>query len=57
MELAEQLSEDGYLVYSTVIDLPETLKNFDSTKLKAYERGNVDKFVQHLDNLMGFSVE
>lgn len=54
-ELAEQLSNDGYLIQTTVQNLPETLRNIDTSKLKSYEQGNVDKFIEYLDNAMGFS--
>jgi beta-1,4-N-acetylglucosaminyltransferase len=54
-ELAEQLSEDGYLFYTTVSQLGSALSNLDTTKLKPYEKGNVDKFIEFLDNSMGFS--
>jgi beta-1,4-N-acetylglucosaminyltransferase len=53
-ELAEQLSNDNHLFYSKLSDLPEVLKTFDAKKLKEYEKGNVDNFVQYLDNYMGF---
>lgn len=55
MELAEQLSRDNYLVYTTVDQLAETLKAFDVAKLKKYDKGNVDKFIDYLDDAMGFS--
>lgn len=55
MELAEQLSRDNYLVYTTVDQLAETLKSFDVAKLKKYDKGNVDKFIDYLDDAMGFS--
>lgn len=54
IELAEQLSNDNYLFYTTVNKLSETLKSFDVAKLKKYEKGNVDKFIEYLDNAMGF---
>lgn len=54
IELAEQLSNDKYLFFTTVDQLPETLKSFDVKKLKKYETGNVDQFVDFLDNAMGF---
>jgi beta-1,4-N-acetylglucosaminyltransferase len=53
-ELAEQLSNDNYLFYSTVSELPEILKTFDVEKLEKYEKGNVDKFIEFLDNSIGF---
>lgn len=55
IELAEQLSNDNYLFYSTVNDLAGTLKTFDASKLKPYEKGNVDKFIDYLDNAIGFT--
>lgn len=54
IELAEQLSNDGYLFYTTISQLPETLASFDISKLKKYEEGNAGKFVQYLDDMMGF---
>lgn len=54
-ELAEQLSEDGYLIHTTVSQLGETLSTLDTNKLKQYEKGNIDKFIEYLDNAMGFS--
>lgn len=55
IELAEQLSKDGYLFHTTIKNLLTGLKDFDVTELKKYEPGNVDKFVKYLDNYMGFS--
>lgn len=55
VELAEQLSKDNYLNHTTVSQLPAMLKSFDFTKLKTYEKGNVDKFVEYLDDVMGFT--
>lgn len=55
IELAEQLSSDNYLFHTTVLQLSDTLQSFDSSKLKTYEKGNVDKFIEYLDNIMGFS--
>ena len=54
VELAEQLHKDKYLFYSTISELPETLKTFDVTQLKEYEKGNVGKFIEYLDDFMGF---
>lgn len=54
-ELAEQLASEDYLFHTTVERLPETLRTFDAEKLKKYEKGNVDKFVAYLDDVMGFS--
>lgn len=53
-ELAEQLSSENYLFYTTVKELPETLKTIDLSKLQTYEKGNADKFIEFLDNAMGF---
>jgi beta-1,4-N-acetylglucosaminyltransferase len=54
IELAEQLSNDNYLFHTTVNQLAETLKSFDAAELKTYEKGNVGKFIDYLDNAMGF---
>lgn len=53
-ELAKQLSDDSFLFYATVEQLPEALKTFDISKLKKYEKGNVDMFIEHLNDEMGF---
>lgn len=55
-ELAEQLYNDGYLLYCTPKTLSDTLKNQSSAlaNLREYESGNVQAFVKHLDDLMGF---
>lgn len=53
-ELAEQLSNDGFLFHTTVGRLPETLKTIDVEKLTKYEKGNVNKFIEYLDDAMGF---
>lgn len=55
VELAEQLSKDNYLSHTTVSQLPDTLKSFDPSTLKNYEKGNVGRFIEYLDDLMGFS--
>jgi beta-1,4-N-acetylglucosaminyltransferase len=54
IELAEQLAKDGYLFYSNVKDLPNTLHQIDTSKLRKYEPGNIDKFILYLDNYFGF---
>jgi beta-1,4-N-acetylglucosaminyltransferase len=54
IELAEQLHKEKYLFYSTISQLPETLQSFDVTQLREYEKGNVKKFVEYLDDFMGF---
>lgn len=54
-ELAEQLSKDGYLFYTTINDLPNSLQNLNVSELREYEPGNLDKFVSYLDNYMGFT--
>lgn len=54
-ELAEQLAEDEYLFYTSVPNLHDALRTFDKTKLKTYEKGNVGKFIEYLDNAMGFT--
>lgn len=53
-ELAEQLSNDKFLIHTTVDKLPETLRTFDVAKLEKYEKGDVDKFIAYLDQQMGF---
>jgi beta-1,4-N-acetylglucosaminyltransferase len=54
LELAEKLQEENYLLYTTVDQLPERLKEISTHKFKKYEAGNVKKFVERLDQLMGF---
>ncbi|XP_055679718.1 UDP-N-acetylglucosamine transferase subunit ALG13 homolog [Lutzomyia longipalpis] len=54
IELAQQLGEEGVLVHCTPATLPETLKHFDTEKLKDYQRGDPMNFVRELDKLMGF---
>ncbi|CRL05232.1 CLUMA_CG018221, isoform A [Clunio marinus] len=55
IELAEQLSADNYLFHTSVKNLPNTLKNFDISLLKKYEKGNIDGFIEYLDDVMGFA--
>lgn len=54
IELAEQLHKDGYLVYCFLSSLLETLESFDVTSLKKYEKGNLNQFIEYLDDFMGF---
>lgn len=54
VELAEQLYKEKYLFYSTISNLTDTLQSFNISELKEYEQGNVDKFVNYLDDFMGF---
>lgn len=55
-ELAEQLNRDGYLLYCTPNTLSELIKKLEINikNLKPYECGNLNKFVKHLNILMGF---
>lgn len=54
IELAEQLHKDGYLIYCFLSSLVETLETFDVTSLKKYEKGNLNQFIEYLDDFMGF---
>ncbi|XP_070494144.1 UDP-N-acetylglucosamine transferase subunit ALG13 [Chironomus tepperi] len=54
IELAEQLHKDGYLVYCFLSNLVETLETFDASSLKEYEKGNLNQFIEYLDDFMGF---
>lgn len=54
IELAQQLYDDGYLLYCTPDRLVETLGNLDSKSIKPYAKGNVEDFIDCLDRLMGF---
>lgn len=51
-ELAEQLSEEGYLSWSTTQTLVNVLGSFK--KMKSYDKGDVSAFISALDGLMGF---
>lgn len=53
-ELAEQLFEDGYLLYCKPKNLNETLQKIDVSKLKKYKKGNIKEFVGFVDEFMGF---
>lgn len=57
-ELAQQLFIDGHLLYCTPNTLTEMLTDLNKkvTSLKPYEPGhnNMQKFVSHLNTLMGF---
>lgn len=55
LELAEQLSSDGYLLYTTLNMLSDTVKSFCDSNLKEYETGSIEKLVLHLDTFMRFS--
>ena len=54
IELAEQLHKDGYLTYCFLSNLVEKLETFDVTSLKEYEKGNLNTFIEYLDDFMGF---
>lgn len=54
VELAEQLYNEKYLLYSTTSNLEDNLRSFDTSQLRDYEPGNVGKFIEYLDNFMGF---
>ncbi|XP_036324568.1 UDP-N-acetylglucosamine transferase subunit ALG13 homolog [Rhagoletis pomonella] len=52
-ELAEQLSEEGYLFYCRVQGLAKTIEQADETKLKPYENSNnMHTFVRYLNEMM-----
>ncbi|KAG5671625.1 hypothetical protein PVAND_001818 [Polypedilum vanderplanki] len=53
-ELAHQLQNECYLECTPLSMLHNTLNNFDATKLKKYESGNINKFIEYLDDYMGF---
>lgn len=53
-ELAEQLTKEKFLFHTTVEQLPDFLRTFDVASLKTYEKGNVDQFIEYLDDAMGF---
>lgn len=54
IELAEALSSENYLFQTTIDNLANTLSSLDVSKLKKYEKGNIDKFIKFLDDSMGF---
>lgn len=54
IELAQQLYDDGYLLYCTPDRIDDTLRNMDVSSLKPYTRGNVEDFIDCLDRFMGF---
>lgn len=54
MELARQLANDGYLVYSKCNSLYETLQELNPANLKHYTEGNPELFGSFLDSVMGF---
>lgn len=53
-ELAEQLFNDGFLLYCTPNTVPEALEKMRETTFSEYEPGNAREFVRQLDSLMGF---
>lgn len=54
IELAEQLHLDGNLFYCFPQDLRKTLTTCDFDGLKPYQKGDMTRFVNCLDELMGF---
>lgn len=54
-DLAEKLASDGHLHYCGVSSLLESLQTLDFTNLKPFPPGKPEKFVEHLDKLMGFA--
>lgn len=54
IELAQQLADEGYLIYCTPKTLANTLIQLDLSKLKPYEKGNPNNFVTQLNKLFNF---
>ncbi|CAO1433883.1 unnamed protein product [Diamesa tonsa] len=55
VELAEQLASENYLIHTSLNQLHTTLKTFNADKLQIYEPGKVTKFIEYLDDFMGFT--
>jgi len=53
-ELAEKLAQDGHLHYCGVSSLVESLQSLDFQNLKPFLPGQPQKFVEHLDRILGF---
>ncbi|XP_011192014.2 UDP-N-acetylglucosamine transferase subunit ALG13 homolog [Zeugodacus cucurbitae] len=54
IELAQQLSDEGYLYYSNIEGLVETIKQANLEELKPYEkRNNMESFVKYLNEMIG----
>lgn len=58
VELAEQLSADGYILHCSPAGLSDTLRKLGrdgaDELFRPYEAGSVDNFVRKLDTFMGF---
>lgn len=55
LELAQQLYNDGHVLYSKCCDLLMTLQQMDLTSLRPFPPGQPRKFADFLDQCMGFS--
>lgn len=55
VELAEQLASENYLTHTSLNELHTTLKTFNADNLQIYEPGKVTKFIEYLDDFMGFT--
>ncbi|XP_053698457.1 UDP-N-acetylglucosamine transferase subunit ALG13 homolog [Sabethes cyaneus] len=53
-ELAEQLSQDGYLLYCTPSTLCNTLTEANFDQLKKFPPGSTADFTKYLDKFMGY---
>ncbi|XP_059612322.1 UDP-N-acetylglucosamine transferase subunit ALG13 homolog [Phlebotomus argentipes] len=53
-ELADQLASENCLVQCIPASLCQTLREFDPSKLKKYEKGDPGRIVEEIDKLMGF---
>ncbi|CAI9732717.1 UDP-N-acetylglucosamine transferase subunit ALG13 homolog isoform X1 [Octopus vulgaris] len=55
IELAEQMSKDGYSLFCTCSSLRETLNRFDKMVFEKYIPGDPTKFGIFMDKVVGFS--
>lgn len=53
-ELAEQMSEDGHVLYCVPRTLPAALAQLFDNQLRPYGKGNISNFTNQLNQLMGF---
>lgn len=57
MELAEKLSEEGYIHVAFCSDIKEFLDSYsNSVNVRPYTGGQTKKYVEFIDKLMGFDV-
>lgn len=54
-ELAEQMFEEGHVLYCVPRKLSETLASLADKQLRTYAKGNATNFTNKLDQIMGFN--